>query len=106
MSYFWPVNSIKLNSWYRLYAFSDYRSMKSALPYLRHVVLAKGLAEVEEADARRYVGRMNGKGFQNYLQPIGGQQTKSSGIASLVTALQVLYKQNGFSARYVIVERG
>jgi hypothetical protein len=100
------MNSIRLSYRYRLYAFSDYRSMKSALPYMRQVVLAKALTELEESEARRIVARIPEKGFQNYLQPIGGQQIKSSGIASLITALQLLYKQNGFSARYVVVERG
>lgn len=100
------MNSVKLSLYYRLYAFSDYRSMKSALPYMRQVVLAKGLADVEETEARRIVSRVPGKGFQNYLQPLGSQQTKGSGIASLITALQLLYKQNGFSARYIVVERG
>ena len=72
---------------------------------MRRVVLAKGLADIEEADARKIVIRIPGSGFQNYLQPLGNQQTKSSGIASLITALQLLYKQNGFSARYIVVER-
>jgi hypothetical protein len=99
------VNSIKLNSWYRLYAFSDYRSMKTALPYMRQVVLARPLTEVEETDARKVVARVPGKGYLNYLQPLGSQQTKGTGIASLITALQQLYKQNGFSARYIVVER-
>nr|WP_230392028.1 hypothetical protein [Pontibacter sp. FD36] len=79
--------------------------MKSALPYMRQVVLAKALTEVQESDARRIVMRLPGSGFQNYLRPLGGHQTKSTGIASLITALQLLYKQNGFSARYIVVER-
>lgn len=99
------MNSVKLSSYCRLYAFSDYRSMKTALPYMRQVVLAKALTDVEEADARRIVMRAPGSGFQNYLRPLGGRQTKTTGIASLVTALQLLYKQNGFSARYIVVER-
>ncbi len=100
------MNSIKLNNYFCLYAFSDYRSMKSALPYMRQVVLAKPLVEVTESDARRLVARVPGKGFLDYLQPIGATQHKGSGIASLITALQLLYKQNGFSARYIVVERG
>lgn len=99
------MNSVKLSAYSRLYAFSDYRSMKTALPYMRQVVLAKALTEVEEADARRVVMRVPGSGFQNYLQPLGGRQTKATGIASLITALQLLYKQNGFSAKYIVVER-
>lgn len=100
------MNFVRLNHRYRLYAFSDYRSMKSALPYMRQVVIAKNLTDVEEPEARRYVGRVEGKGFQNYLQPLSSHQTKASGIASLITALQLLYKSNGFSARYIVVERG
>ncbi|AKD03672.1 hypothetical protein POKO110462_02445 [Pontibacter korlensis] len=100
------MNSIKLSSYYRLYAFSDYQSMKSALPYMRQVVLAKGLAEVEESEARRYVWRISGKGYKNYLEPYSTQSTKGSGITSLITALQSLYKRNGFSARYIVIERG
>lgn len=99
------MNSIKLSDYYRLYAFSDYQSMKAALPYMRRVVLAKALAEVEETDVRGYVWR-SGSGFKNYLNPLNSQLTKSTAINSLITALQALYKNNGFSARYIVVERG
>lgn len=98
------MNAVELSSYYRLYAFSDYRSMKEALPYMRRVVLAKGLTEVEEADARRYVWRGDG-GYKNYLKPLTAQQARVSAIQSLITALQVLYKRNGYSARYIVVER-
>lgn len=100
------MNSVKLNAYYRLYAFSDYQSMKSALPYMRRVMLAKPLAEVEEVEARRFVSRSGGGGYTNYLQPLGIRRTVSSGINSLITALQLLYKSNGFSARYIVIERG
>ena len=100
------MNSIKLSSYYRLYAFSDYQSMKSALPYMQRVVLAKGLVEVEEAEARSYVGRVPGRGYKNYLEPLNSRDTKPSGIKSLITALQVLYKSNGYSAKYIVIERG
>lgn len=103
---FAAMNSIKLSSYYRLYAFSDYRSMKAALPYMRRVVLAKGLVEVEESEARSYVWRIRGQGYKNYLEPLGSQRTKGTGIQSLITALQVLYKSNGYSARYIVIERG
>lgn len=99
------MNSVKLNAYYRLYAFSDYQSMKSALPYMRRVMLAKPLAEVEEAEARRFVSRASGGGFTNYLQPLGIRQTVRSGTNSLITALQLLYKSNGYSARYIVIER-
>lgn len=78
--------------------------MKAALPYLRRVVFAKALADIDEKDARRIVTRTPGKGFHNYLQPLGAQQFKGTGIASLITALQLLYKQNGYSAKYVAIE--
>ncbi|WP_439881877.1 hypothetical protein ACSX1A_01700 [Pontibacter sp. MBLB2868] len=98
------MNSIELSSYYRLYAFSDYQSMKSALPYMQRVVLAKGLTEIEEADARRFVWR-SGNGYKNYLNPFSAQNIRVSAIQSFITALQALYKSNGFSARYVVVER-
>lgn len=100
------MNSIKLSSYYRLYAFSDYRSMKTALPYMRRVVLAKGLKEVEESEIRSYMWRITGKGYKNYLEPLSSQHTRSSAIQSLITALQMLYKSNGYSARYIVIERG
>ncbi|GAB3526058.1 hypothetical protein GCM10027443_00840 [Pontibacter brevis] len=103
---FASMNSIKLSSYYRLYAFSDYRSMKSALPYMQRVVLAKGLVEVQESDIRSYVWRISGKGYKNYLEPLHSQNTRTTAIKSLITALQVLYKSNGYSARYIVVERG
>ncbi|MCC9134858.1 hypothetical protein ACFSKU_19855 [Pontibacter silvestris] len=100
------MNSIKLSSYYRLYAFSDYRSMKSALPYMRRVVLAKSLMEVEEAEVRSYVWRIKGQGYKNYLEPITNYNTKTTALKSFITALQELYKHNGYSARYIIIERG
>ncbi|WP_162055712.1 hypothetical protein [Pontibacter pamirensis] len=99
------MNSIKLSSYYRLYAFSDYQSMKSALPYMRRVVVAKRLEEVEEEEARHYVWRIRGKGYKNYLEPISNQNTQRAAIRSLITALQELYKRNGYSAKYVVIER-
>ncbi|GAB3204322.1 hypothetical protein ABID22_003282 [Pontibacter aydingkolensis] len=99
------MNSIDLSSYYRLYAFSDYRSMKVALPYMRRVVLAKGLSEVEEADVRRYVQRVEGSGYKNYLEPLNHLYARVSATSSFITALQLLYKSNGYSARYIVVER-
>ncbi|GAB3830390.1 hypothetical protein [Pontibacter rugosus] len=100
------MNSIKLSSYFRLYAFSDYQSMKLALPYMRQVVLAKQLKEVEEPEIRKYMWRVSGRGYKNYLEPIYTYNTKPSAIDSLITALQELYKRNGFSAKYIVVERG
>ncbi|MFD2514978.1 hypothetical protein ACFSRY_13960 [Pontibacter locisalis] len=99
------MNSIDLSSYYRLYAFSDYRSMKAALPYMRRVVLAKGLTEVEEADVRRYLQRVEGSGYKNYLEPLSYLHERVSATNSLISALQVLYKSSGYSARYIVVER-
>ncbi|MHA6249944.1 hypothetical protein ACXYMU_18575 [Pontibacter sp. CAU 1760] len=80
--------------------------MKAALPYMRHVVLAKRLEEVEEGEARRYVWRIKGEGYKNYLGSLSpSQRTTSTGGQAFITALQELYKQNGFSARYVAIER-
>ncbi|WP_242917014.1 hypothetical protein [Pontibacter liquoris] len=100
------MNTLKLSSYYRLSAFSDYRSMKAALPYMQRVVLAKELVEVQEEEARSFVGRISGKGYKNYLEPLHGHNTRFTAIQSLITALQVLYKSNGYSARYIVIERG
>ncbi|WP_018478990.1 hypothetical protein [Pontibacter roseus] len=99
------MNSVSLSNYHRLYAFSDYGSMKAALPYMRRVVLAKRLTEVESADVRGYVGRVPGQGYVNYLEPIGKTSTTRSADKSFITALQLLYKRNGYSARYVVIER-
>mgnify|MGYP005754234851 CR=1 FL=1 len=99
------MNSIKLSSYYRLYAFSDYQSMRSALPYMRQVVLAKALLEVEEEEIRSFVWRVRGRGYKNYLEPINSRYTAPSAVKSLITALQALYKSNGYSARYIVIER-
>lgn len=99
------MNSIRLSSCYRLYAFSDYQSMKSALPYMWRVVVAKRFEEVEEAEAQHYVWRISGKGYKSYLEPISNQNTQRVAISSLITALQELYKRNGYSAKYVVIER-
>jgi len=100
------MNTIKLSSYYRLYAFPDYGSMKAALPYMQRVVLAKGLKDVEEAEIRGYVWRIAGKGYKDYLEPLNSRNTRSSAVKSLVTALQALYKSNGYNARYIVIERG
>lgn len=100
------MNSIKLSSYYCLYAFSDYRTMKSALPYMRRVVLAKGLVEVQESEVRSYIVRIDGKGYKNYLEPLNNQNIRTTALTSLITALQVLYKSNGYSASYIVIERG
>jgi hypothetical protein len=99
------MNSINLSSYYRLYAFSDYQSMKAALPYMRGVVLSKNLNEVDEAEARKVVERTKEQGYKNYLQPLNYRNYRVSAFDSLITALQLLYKSNGYSARYVVVER-
>jgi len=102
---FGVMNAVKLSPYYRLYAFPDYGSMQAALPYMRGVVMAKALAEVEAADARRYVWRSDGYGYRNYLNPIAHGEARLSVLRSLITALQLLYKSNGYSARYIVIER-
>ncbi|WP_187263933.1 hypothetical protein [Pontibacter beigongshangensis] len=99
------MNSVKLSANYRLYAFSGYQSMKSAMPYMRSVVLAKELAAVQEAEVRRFVGRISGQGYVNYLEPAGYQYALRSYRRSFITALQKLYKSNGYAARYILIER-
>jgi len=99
------MNSIKLSNRYRLYAFPDYGSMRAALPYLQRVVLAKNLTEVEEQEVRGLVQRSSHNGYKNYLEPLGLQTTYTSAARSFITALQALYKSNGYAARYVVVER-
>lgn len=79
--------------------------MKTALPYMRRVVLAKGLTEVEESEVRSYIWRVGGGGYRNYLEPLYSQNTLASPFQSLITALQALYKSNGYSARYIVIER-
>lgn len=99
------MNFINLSHYYRLYTFSDYQSMKEALPYLRGVVLAERLEEVPEPMIKRYLLRMEGGGYKNYLEPISSRHAKPTAAQSFISALQMLYKSNGFSAKYVVVER-
>ncbi len=79
--------------------------MKAALPYMQRVVLAKGLMEIEEAEIRNYLWRIKGKGYKNYLGSLSRQEPKYAAMQSLITALQLLYKSNGYSARYIVIER-
>ncbi len=99
------MNSIKLSTRYRLYSFSDYRSMQAAVPYMQRVALAKNLQDVNEREVRRYLGRSHETGFYNYLEPLTSLGNGLSASQSFITALQQLYKHNGFSARYIIIER-
>ncbi|MBB6612415.1 hypothetical protein H7F15_15315 [Pontibacter sp. Tf4] len=100
------MNSVILRGNYRLYAFAGYQSMRDALPYLPQVVLAKALTDVAEADVRSCLQRVPESGFKNYLQPLAGQQHYCSAKRSFISALQLLYKSNGYSARYVVIARG
>jgi len=99
------MNSVKLSNYYRLYAFSDYQSMRAAMPYMQRVVFTKKLDEVEEREARSYVQRIPGNGYKNYLEPISNYNATYSATRSLITALQLLYKSNGYAARYILIER-
>lgn len=99
------MNSVKLSNYYRLYAFSDYQRMRAAVPYLQRVVLAKGLPEVQEWEVRKCLQRIEGKGYKNYLEPLGSNNFLYSASRSFITALQLLYKSNGYPARYIVIER-
>ena len=97
------MNSVKQTSRNRIYAFAGYQSMRSALPYMQRVALARNLTDIHEEEARKFVQRIPGKGFRNYLESPGNYNSPATGIASLITALQLLYKSNGFSARYIVI---
>lgn len=99
------MNAIDLSTYHRLYAFSDYQSMKAALPYMRNVMLAKRLDELEETDARKFVSRLSGSGYKNYLAPLYHVAPRYTATDSFISALQMLYKRNGYSAKYIVVER-
>ncbi|NDK55279.1 hypothetical protein [Pontibacter fetidus] len=99
------MNSVKLSTYYRLYAFSDYQSMQAGKRYLQRVVLAKALVEVQEKEVRTYLQRNNTGGYKNYLEPVFTNRTYFSADRSFISALQLLYKSNGYSARYIVVER-
>ncbi|WP_162427226.1 hypothetical protein [Pontibacter pudoricolor] len=99
------MNSIKLSAYYRLYAFPDYQSMQAGKRYLQRVVLAKALTEVQEKEVRTYLQRTNPGGYINYLQPLHTPPYYFSADRSFISALQLLYKSNGYSARYIVVER-
>ena len=79
--------------------------MRAAMPYMQRVVFTKKLDEVEEKEARSYVQRIPGSGYKNYLDPIGNYTSVHSATRSLITALQLLYKSNGYAARYILIER-
>ncbi|MEJ8755952.1 hypothetical protein WG947_03010 [Pontibacter sp. H259] len=99
------MNSVKLSAYYRLYAFPDYQGMQSGRRYLQRVVLAKALAEVQENEVRTFLQRLNPGGYKNYLEPVHNPTTYFSADRSFISALQLLYKSNGYAARYIVVER-
>lgn len=100
------MNAVTLRHTYRLYAFAGYQSMRDAIPYLQRVVLAKALADVAENEVRPYLQQVPGFGYKNYLEPLSAHQQYCAAGRSFISALQLLYKQNGYSARYVVITRG
>ncbi|WP_018478145.1 hypothetical protein [Pontibacter roseus] len=96
------MNHIDLNNTYRLYAFPDYWSMRAARDKLRRVVMAKEFKEVKEIEAKHYVERYGDYAYKNYLRA-DKKNLKESGLKSLITALQALYKLNGYPANYIII---
>ena len=96
------MNFIQLNSTYRVYAFEDYRTMKAALPLLRRTPIAKEFSRLREIEVKNFV-RYYTNGYQNYLRT-DSAELKSTALESLKTALQALYKLNGYSAKYVVIE--
>ena len=99
------MNSVKLSVYYKLYAFPDYQSMQTGKRYLQRVVLSKALTEVQEKEVRTYLQRNNPGGYKNYLEPMHHSPSYFPADKSFITALQLLYKSNGYSARYIVVER-
>jgi hypothetical protein len=99
------MNSVKLSAYYKLYAFPDYQSMQTGKRYLQRVVLAKALTEVQEKEVRTYLQRSNPGGYKNYLEPMHHSSSYFPADRSFISALQLLYKSNGYSARYIVVER-
>ncbi|MBX0335495.1 hypothetical protein K3G39_19855 [Pontibacter sp. HSC-14F20] len=97
------MNYINLSSIHRLYSFPDYWSMKEAKPKIRRVIMAKDFREVKEIEAKHYVQKYGDYAFRNYLRE-DKKDLKESGLQSLITALQALYKLNGYPAKYIIIE--
>lgn len=98
------MNYIELSQRYRLYAFNDYWIMRKAYPEVKYVAFAKDLREIREIEAKHYVSEIGpGGGYQNYLRQ-DKADLKSTGLESLKTALQALYKLNGYSAKYILIE--
>jgi hypothetical protein len=105
------VNYIQLTHQYRLYAFPDYWSMRKVRDALQSeyktVVLAKEFSEVKSIEANHYLETFHSRdsnSYRNYLRE-GRQDLQPSGLLSLKTALQVLYKHNEYSAKYILIER-
>ncbi|MEJ8756247.1 hypothetical protein WG947_04515 [Pontibacter sp. H259] len=93
-------------SWqYRLYAFATYQDMKAAMAQLPHVKLAKAFSKVKPIEANHYAGSAGHGDYRNYLENSPTRNVKPNGLASLITALQVLYQVNGYSAKYILIAR-
>ncbi len=105
------VNSIRLTYQYRLYAFPDYWSMRKVRDELqaefKTVVVAKEFSEVKAIEAKNFVETFHSRdnnSYRNYLRE-GRQDLQHSGLSSLKTALQALYKLNCYSAKFILIER-
>jgi D-ribose pyranose/furanose isomerase RbsD len=97
------LNYIDLSSTFRLYSFPDYMSMRDAKLFVKNVVLAKEFIRVKEIEAKNYVRSISGGSYKNYLRH-DTAELKATGLESIITALQALYKLNGYSAKYIIIE--
>lgn len=98
------MNYIDLNSSFRVHGFADYWSMGEAKLKMSRIVIAKEFTQVREIEAKHYVTSVGDGEYKNYLRH-NTTDLKGSGLASLKTALQVLYKLNGYSAKFIIIER-
>lgn len=97
---------IELTYQYRLYAFANYQDVATVRAQLPHVVLAKELSKVKPIGANHYVEHIGREGgYRNYLETNRNRNIKASPLASLITALQILYKVNGYSATYILIAR-
>lgn len=100
------MSYIELSRRYRLYSFPDYWSMRKAMPAVKYVALAKDFKDIKEIEAKHYVDSISSSdsgGYKNYLRTDTGGLL-STGLESLKTALQALYKLNGYSAKYILIE--
>jgi hypothetical protein len=97
------VKYIELNTSYRLYAFPGYSTMQAAKISMKRAVLAKEFSKVKEIEVKKFVRSVGSTGYKNYLRT-ETQDLKGTGLAYLITAIQILYKINQNSGKYIIIE--